>query len=102
VFAERAGHRTLQQGFVWWYALRPVWSALLGAVAVVTFNAGLISIGDQTTSAAGVTVLVTMGCLAGLFTDRMLQRLAPLLGATAPHAPASGTVDSDTDSNSGA
>jgi hypothetical protein len=97
VFAQRAGQGTLQQGFVWWYALRPIWSALLGAVAVLTFNAGLISIGDQTTSAAGVTVLVTMGCLAGLFTDRMLQRLAPLLGATAPHEPAgeSDTVGAD-------
>ncbi|MDX6302404.1 MAG: hypothetical protein QOF53_3618 [Nocardioidaceae bacterium] len=97
VFAQRAGQRTLQQGFVWWYALRPVWSALLGAIAVLTFNAGLISIGDQTTSAAGVTVLVTMGCLAGLFTDRMLQRLAPLLGATAPHQAAgeTDTVDAD-------
>jgi hypothetical protein len=98
VFAQRAGHRTLQQGFVWWYALRPVWSALLGAVAVLTFNAGLISIGDQTTSAAGVTVLVTMGCLAGLFTDRMLQRLAPLLGATAPHEPAGEAESTDADS----
>lgn len=94
VFAQRAGQHTLQQGFVWWYALRPVWSALLGAVAVLTFNAGLISIGDQTTSAPGVTVLVTTGCLAGLFTDRMLQRLAPLLGATPPHQPA-GETDAD-------
>lgn len=89
VFAERSGHRTLQYGFVWWYVLRPVWSALLGAVVVLTFNAGLISIGDRTTSAAGVTVLVTVGCLAGLFTDQALDRLAPLLGATPPRDPGS-------------
>ncbi len=84
VFAQRAGHETLERGFVWWYVLRPVWSALLGAVAVVAVNAGLISIGDQTTSAPGIMVLVTVGCLSGLFTDQALQRLAPLLGATAP------------------
>ena len=84
IFAQRAGHETLERGFVWWYILRPVWSCLLGAVVVVAVNAGLISIGDQTTSASGVTVLVTMGCLAGLFTDQALQRLAPLLGATPP------------------
>lgn len=84
VFAQRAGHETLERGFVWWYVLRPVWSALLGAVVVVALNAGLISIGDQTTSAPGIMVLITMGCLSGLFTDRALQRLAPLLGASHP------------------
>ena len=86
IFAERAGHGTLERGFVWWYLLRPVWSALLGAVAVVAVNAGLVSIGDQTTSSAGVTVLVTLGCLAGLFTDRVLDRLRELLGASDPAA----------------
>jgi hypothetical protein len=84
VFAQRAGHETLQRGFVWWYLLRPFWSGLLGAIAVVTFNAGLVSIGDQTTSAAGITVLVAVGCLAGLFTDQVLQRMRSMLGATPP------------------
>lgn len=83
VFAQRAGLDTLEQGFVWWYVLRPVWSALLAAVLVVSVNAGLVSIGDQTTSAAGVTILVTMGCLAGLFTDQTLEMLQRRLGATA-------------------
>jgi hypothetical protein len=82
IFASRAGHDTLQQGWVWWYALRPVWSALLGAVFVITLNAGLVSIGDQTTSSAGVTVLAAAGALAGLFTDRVLARLERVLGAT--------------------
>jgi hypothetical protein len=81
VFAQRAGLDTLQQGFVWWYVLRPVWSALLGAIVVIGAHVGLVSIGDQTTSAAGVTVLVNLGCLAGLFTDQVLQRLQNLLGA---------------------
>ncbi len=84
VFAQRAGLETLERGFVWWYLLRPVWSALLGSVVVVAVNTGLISIGDETTSTAGVTVLVMTGCLAGLFTDQAMRRLRPMLGATPP------------------
>ncbi|MFG1625161.1 hypothetical protein [Kribbella sp. NPDC049227] len=84
VFAQRAGLETLERGFVWWYLLRPVWSALLGSVVVVAVNTGLISIGDDTTSSAGVTVLMMTGCLAGLFTDQAMVRLRPLLGVTPP------------------
>jgi hypothetical protein len=90
VFATRAGHNTLEQGFVWWYVLRPVWSALLGAVVVAAVNTGLISIGDATTSSAGVTVLTTMGALAGMYTDQAMQRLQPFLGAGRPEIPATG------------
>jgi hypothetical protein len=87
VFAQRAGLQTLEVGFVWWYLLRPIWSALLGAVSVIAVNTGLISIGDQTTSTAGVTVLATVGCFAGLFTDRALDKMRGLLGATDPAVP---------------
>ena|SRR5689334_6009200 len=87
VFAHRAGHETLEVGFVWWYLLRPIWSALLGAVFVIAVNTGLISIGDQTTSTAGVTVLATVGCFAGLFTDQVLDRMRDMLGATDPTKP---------------
>jgi hypothetical protein len=97
IFALRAGHETLERGFVWWYLLRPMWSALLGAVVVVAFNAGLVSIGDTTTSTAGVTVLVTAGAVAGLFTDKALQRLSALLGASACEVPAT-TLSSPTSS----
>jgi hypothetical protein len=87
VFAHRAGHETLEVGFLWWYLLRPIWSALLGAVFVIAVNTGLISIGDQTTSTAGVTVLATVGCFAGLFTDQVLDRMRDVLGATDPSQP---------------
>jgi hypothetical protein len=50
---------------------------------VLSVNTGLISIGDQTTSTAGVAVLVTMGALAGLYTDQALRRLKLLLGMSA-------------------
>jgi hypothetical protein len=88
VFALRAGHESLERGYVWWYLLRPVWSTLLGAVIVIAVNAGFVSIGDTTTSAAGVTVLATAGALAGLSTDQALQRVQKLLGATSPATPA--------------
>jgi hypothetical protein len=79
-FAQYARYDRLKNGQVWWYVLFPVWAALLGAVVVVAVNTGLISIGDETTSTAGVTVLVTMGALAGLFTNQALRRLRPILG----------------------
>jgi hypothetical protein len=93
VFAQRAGRDTLEVGFVWWYLLRPIWSALLGAVFVIAVNTGLISIGDQTTSTAGVTVLATVGCFAGLFTDQVLDKMRDLLGATDPAVPVAGAPD---------
>lgn len=84
VFANRAGKQTLESGYFWWYVLRPVWSALLGSVVVLAVNTGLVSIGDETTSSAGVTVLVTAAAVAGLFTDQALQRLQAMLGAGDP------------------
>ncbi|MFG1911286.1 hypothetical protein [Kribbella sp. NPDC048928] len=62
-----------------WYVMRPLWSALLGSVSVLAMNTGLLSIGDETTSSAGVAVLVLTGCLAGLFTDQVLTRLRRML-----------------------
>jgi hypothetical protein len=80
-FARSTG--TEERRYVSWYLLRPLWSALLGAVAVIAVNTGLISIGDEATSSAGVAVLVLTGCLAGLFTDQVLRRLRRMLGADA-------------------
>jgi hypothetical protein len=87
VFAARSGWETLQCGFVWWYLLRPIWSGLLGAVLVAAINAGVVSYGDTTTSAAGVTMLATAGTLAGLFTDQVLGKLRNVLGATDVRVP---------------
>ncbi len=87
VFANRAGAETLERGYLWWYLLRPVWSALLGAATIVAVSAGLVSIGDETTSTAGLTVLMTAAVAAGLFTDRVLQQMRALLGAGHPDAP---------------
>lgn len=69
---------------IWWYVLRPLWSALLGSVSVIAVNTGLISIGDETTSSAGIAVLVLTGCLAGLFTDQVLHRLRTMVDRSRP------------------
>ncbi|GAA1570889.1 hypothetical protein GCM10009789_25510 [Kribbella sancticallisti] len=73
--------------FVWWHLLRPPGSALLGSVSVIAVNTGLVSIGDATTSSAGVAVLVLTGCLAGLFTDQVLQRLRNRLDGSSRRTP---------------
>ena len=65
------------------YILRPLWSAVLGSISVIAVNTGLISIGDETTSSAGVALLVLTGCLAGLFTNRFLARLRRMLDPAA-------------------
>jgi hypothetical protein len=62
VVYARARHEHLKCDHVLCYVLRPVWSALLGAVAVISVNTGLISIGDQTTATAGVRRAGDHGC----------------------------------------
>ncbi len=89
MFVSRAGYDTLEASFLWWYVLRPLPSALLGVLFVVTINASLVSIGDQATSPAGLSVLVTAAAVAGLFTDTVLQRMRHILGASDPHKVAS-------------
>jgi hypothetical protein len=74
--------RRVEDRSLWWYVLRPLWSALLGSVSVIAVNTGLISLGDETTSSAGIAVLVLTGCLAGLFTDQVLRRLRSMVDRT--------------------
>ncbi len=77
--------RRVEDRSLWWYVLRPLWSALLGSVSVIAVNTGLISLGDETTSSAGIAVLVLTGCLAGLFTDQVLRRLRNMVDRTRPN-----------------
>jgi hypothetical protein len=76
--------RSAQDRSIGWYILRPLWSALLGSVSVIAVNTGLISIGDETTSSAGIAVLVLTGCLTGLFTDQVLRRLRTMVDRSRP------------------
>ncbi|MEW6472537.1 MAG: hypothetical protein AB1679_09710 [Actinomycetota bacterium] len=87
VFTLRAGKGTLERGYEAWYFLRPLAAALVGIVFFLAVYAGLMTIGEP--GQESLPVYATSGALAGLFTDRVLQRLQSLLGATNPDAPGS-------------
>jgi hypothetical protein len=78
-FANRAGQETLEQGFVWWYLIRPFAAAGVGVLFYMAIIAGFFN----QTSARGRSALVlaaAIGGLAGLFTDNVVQKMRALLG----------------------
>jgi hypothetical protein len=87
VFTLRAGKGTLEHGYESWYLLRPVAAPLVGIVLFLAVHAGVMTIGG--TGPANVPLYGMTGALAGLFTDRVLQRLQAILGATDANKPAS-------------
>lgn len=91
VFAMRAGNQTLERGYEAWYYLRPVTSLLLGPLFGLATIGGLSAItsGSGASAQLSLPALVTAGALAGLFTDRVLQQMQHILGATDPDKHAS-------------
>ena len=87
VFANRAGHGTLEQHWAWWYVLRPGCAPCIGLLLYATVFAGLFGGGapeHQDLALAGA-----IGGLAGLFHDRVLALLRGALGASAFNVSAS-------------
>jgi hypothetical protein len=65
-------------------------------VFVAALRSGLVALGTGTTDSSTAVLSFLAGGLAGLFTDRVMQRLRGLLGATktdqkASEQPAPGT-----------
>jgi hypothetical protein len=91
VFAMRAGSQTLERGYEAWYYLRPVTSFLLGPLFGLATIGGLSAITSGSGAGARLSLpaVVTAGALAGLFTDRVLQQMQRILGATDPDKHAS-------------
>jgi len=90
IFGLRAGNRTLEPGWEYWYLLRPIAAALLGLLFLLAVRTGLIASGPaQPNLTPNLMVLVTAAGLAGLFTDRVMQQMATLVGASRPDKPAS-------------
>ena len=91
VFAMRAGNQTLERGYEAWYYLRPFTSLLLGPLFGLATIGGLSAITSGSGAGARLSLpaLVTAGALAGLFTDRVLQQMQRMLGATDPDKHAS-------------
>lgn len=87
-FSLRAGKRTLETGYEAWYVLRPFIAGLLGTLAAIIVLGGLWKL-VGTEAKPGAAGSIGIGALAGLFTDRMLQRMQTPLGATSPDKPGS-------------
>ena len=82
LFAARVGRRTFEVSYFWWYLLRPIESALVAMVFVAAVRSGLVAVGMETADTATTVLAFLSGALAGLFTDRVMQRLRGILGAT--------------------
>lgn len=86
IFGNRAGHRTLEEDWEWWYVLRPGAVAVIGVLAYVIVVAGFLSTTGKADSLASAAAI---GALAGLFTDRVLAAMRSALGASAFNTSAS-------------
>lgn len=90
-FINRAGHETLERGFLWWYLLRPMASVGLAVLFYMALAAGYFN--QQAGEGHGALVVAAaVGGLTGLFTDKVLQSMKALLGQT-PFAVATKSAD---------
>ena len=89
VFSSRVGRRTFEGSYAWWYVLRPFAACLLAILFMAAVRAGQLGVGTDTSDGATPMLAFLAGGLAGLFTDRVLQQMRALLGATSPEWKAS-------------
>lgn len=87
-FSDRAGHETLERGYLWWYLTRPISAAGLALAFYMAFVAGFFSAATATDRPA-LIVAAAIGALAGLFTDRVLKKMYKVLGLFDTSEPAS-------------
>jgi hypothetical protein len=72
--AKHMGDGDFNRRYAWWYVARPVWGALLAAIAYFLLLAGLVSgvSAEGGLTPAGVAVV---GGLTGLFSQLVLEKL---------------------------
>jgi hypothetical protein len=80
-FSHRLGYDTLEKGWGWWYVTRPFTAAAIGVLAYALVQAGFFGAGS--TSNSDLLGAATIGGLAGLFTDQLLQKMRSVLGLSA-------------------
>lgn len=81
VFSSRAGQRTLQQGYLWWYLTRPITAAGLAILFYVAVVAGFFDVtAIEGGSSTALMIAAALGGLAGLFTDQVLKKMEGVLG----------------------
>lgn len=95
-FADRAGHETLEQGYLWWYLTRPISAAGLGLLFYMAFISGFFNAATEKDSQA-LILAATIGGLAGLFTDQVLKKMSTVLGLMPTTELASGKDNSGKD-----
>lgn len=95
-FSARAGHETLEQGYLWWYLTRPITAAGLGLAFYMAFVAGFFS-ATTATDRPALVIAATIGGLAGLFTDQVLKKMSNVLGLLPTSKPASELDDEGND-----
>src|SRR5215469_7739130 len=87
-FANRAGHETLEHGFLWWYLTRPFAATAIGVLFYMAIIAGFFN-KNSATGRSALVLAAAIGGLAGLFTDAVLQKMrAALLGLSSFDQPA--------------
>jgi hypothetical protein len=80
-FSHRLGYNKLEKGWGWWYVTRPFTAAGIGVLAYALVQAGFFGAGS--TSNSDLLAAATIGGLAGLFTDQLLQKMRSALGLSA-------------------
>jgi hypothetical protein len=80
-FSHRLGYNKLEKGWGWWYVTRPFTAAAIGVLAYALVQAGFFGAGS--TSNSDLLAAATIGGLAGLFTDQLLQKMRSALGLSA-------------------
>jgi hypothetical protein len=83
VFSARAGKHTLEEGWEWWYITRPVTAAIVGVVSFMAILAGFFD-APTGTDRPELVIAAAVGGLSGLFTDKIIEKLGKLIGATDP------------------
>lgn len=99
-FAHRAGHETLERGYVWWYVTRPAIAACLGLLFYVTVVAGFFN-SSTAKDRPALVVAGAIGGFAGLFSDQVIAKLRDTLGLLPVNKPASAAADDQSHPKSG-
>jgi hypothetical protein len=91
-FSNRAGHETIEQGYLWWYLTRPITAAGIAAIFYMAIAAGYF---NQVTGEgrAALVIAAAVGGFAGLFSDKVLKMMRSILGQKPFDAPAAEARD---------
>ncbi|NMH96611.1 hypothetical protein [Pseudonocardia acidicola] len=84
VFTARRGYGTLGSRFAAWYLATPVTGAALAMLLIAAIRVGLVSGGANGDTGANLFGVLALGAVAGLFARKATDRLALLLGDSAP------------------